>query len=84
MKDRELYLMRASEARAEADAALLDNVRERCLRSEAAWHEMAARVERTEQLRTAAEADKGSARPLAPATPTSFGLERSPQPRKNQ
>ena len=42
-KDRETYLARAEQARAEADAATLENVRERCLRSETAWLEMAFR-----------------------------------------
>ena len=58
MTDRETFLARAAEARAAADAALLDNVRDRCLRSEAAWSEMAARAERTENLRAAKEAEK--------------------------
>ena len=58
MTDRETFLARAAEARAAADAALLDNVRDRCLRSEAAWSEMAARAERTENLRAAKDAEK--------------------------
>ena len=37
LKDRELYRLRAEQARAEADQATLENVRERCLRAEAAW-----------------------------------------------
>ncbi|MBA2770837.1 MAG: hypothetical protein H0U34_02280, partial [Sphingomonas sp.] len=45
--NRETYLARAAEAHSEAEEATLDNVRDRCLRSEAAWAEMAARVERT-------------------------------------
>jgi len=57
-KDRETYLARAEQARAEADAATLENVRERCLRSETAWLEMAARVERTDQLRASKLAEK--------------------------
>ena len=51
LKDRELYRLRAEQARAEADEATLDNVRERCLRAEAAWMEMAARADRTEKMR---------------------------------
>ena len=51
MKDRELYRLRAEQARAEADQATLENVRERCLRAEAAWMEMAARADRTEKMR---------------------------------
>jgi len=57
-KDRENYLARAEQARAEADAATLENVRERCLRSESAWREMAARVERTDQMRAIKLAEK--------------------------
>jgi hypothetical protein len=61
MTDRETYLARAAEARAQADAATLDNVRDRCLRSEAAWSEMAARAERTERMRETLLADKARA-----------------------
>jgi hypothetical protein len=61
MTDRETYLARAAEARAQADAATLDNVRDRCLRSEAAWNEMAARAERTERMRETLQADKARA-----------------------
>jgi len=45
------YLANAASARAEADAAQLANVRERCLRSEAACIAMAERVQQTEDLR---------------------------------
>lgn len=51
MTDRETYLARAAEAREAAAEATLDNVRERCLRSEEAWMLMAARAERTESMR---------------------------------
>jgi hypothetical protein len=51
LKDRELYLLRAEQAHSEAEQATLDNVRERCLRAEAAWMEMASRAERTEKMR---------------------------------
>ena len=61
MKERELYLQRAAEARADADRAELDNVRDRCLRAEAAWLVMAERAERTERLRAAHEAAKAAA-----------------------
>jgi hypothetical protein len=61
MTDRETYLARAAEARAQADAATLDNVRDRCLRSEAAWNEMAARAARTERMRETLLADKAKA-----------------------
>ena len=59
--NRETYLARAAEAHAEAEAATLDNVRDRCLRAEAAWIEMAARVERTEAMREALDAAKAAA-----------------------
>ena len=58
MKDRDLYLQRAGEARAEADKAVLANVRDRCLRAETAWMVMAERAERTERLRVAHEVAK--------------------------
>jgi hypothetical protein len=45
------YLANAASARAQAETADLANVRERCLRSEAAWNAMAARVQQTEDLR---------------------------------
>jgi hypothetical protein len=61
MTDRETYLARAAEARAQADEAKLDNVRDRCLRSEAAWNEMAERAERTHRMREALQADKDKA-----------------------
>jgi hypothetical protein len=56
----EFYLARAAEARADADAAKLDNVRERCLRSEAAWAAMAARAERGDKMRAKSEAEKAA------------------------
>ena len=53
----DFYLARAAQARAEAEAATLTHVRERCLRSEEAWTAMAERAERSEQ-RKAAEAQR--------------------------
>jgi len=47
----QFYLARAEQARAEADAATLDHVRERCRRSEAAWQQLADRAARSEALR---------------------------------
>ena len=47
----EFYLARAAQARADADAATLDNVRDRCRRSEAAWLLLAERAARTEKMR---------------------------------
>ena len=58
----DFYLARAAEARADADAATLDNVRDRCLRSEAAWAEMAARAGRTDKMRAKTEAAKAAAK----------------------
>ncbi|MCL6682478.1 hypothetical protein [Sphingomonas alba] len=60
MKDRDIYLQRAAEARADADKATLANVRERCLRAESAWTVMAERAERTEKMRVAHEVAKAS------------------------
>ncbi|WP_233222094.1 hypothetical protein [Allosphingosinicella deserti] len=51
------YRARAAEARAEAEAATLVNVKERALRSEATWNEMARRVQDTERRRAARLAD---------------------------
>jgi len=61
MTDREIYLTRAAEARQAADAATLDNVRERCLRSEEAWILMAERAARTEKMRATLLATKAAA-----------------------
>jgi hypothetical protein len=47
----EFFLARAEQARAEAEVATLDHVRERCRRSEAAWQALADRAERSEQMR---------------------------------
>ncbi len=45
------YRALAAAARKEADAATLDNVRDRSLRAEAAWLAMAARHESAESAR---------------------------------
>lgn len=57
----EHYRARADEARAEAAAAGLDNVRDRCLRAAEAWETMASRAARSERLRAEAEAKKAEA-----------------------
>ncbi|MEA3037946.1 MAG: hypothetical protein QOE79_459 [Sphingomonadales bacterium] len=57
----EFYRTRALEARADAEAATLDNVRERCLRAATAWDAMAARAERSDNHRAQAEAAKAAA-----------------------
>jgi hypothetical protein len=64
MSQREFYMSRAAEARTEAEAATLDNVRNRCLRSEAAWNDMAQRAGRAERLRARLIAEKAA---LVPA-----------------
>ena len=48
----QFFLARADQARAEAEAATLDLVRERCRRSEAAWSALAEKAQRGERLRT--------------------------------
>jgi hypothetical protein len=57
----EFYLERAAEARRDAEATPLQNVRDRCLRAAAAWEQMAARVERTGRMRAETEAKKAAA-----------------------
>jgi hypothetical protein len=47
----QFLLARAEQARAEAEAATLDHVRERCRRSEAAWMQLVERAKRSEQLK---------------------------------
>jgi hypothetical protein len=54
----QFYLERAAEARVGADAATLDNVRERWLRAEASWTEMAARSKRGDEMRAKLIAEK--------------------------
>lgn len=46
------YLARAAQANADAEAATLDNVRDRCRRSEEAWTTLAERAARTEKMRS--------------------------------
>lgn len=52
---REFYLARADDCARDAASANLENVRDRALRSEAAWRDMAARVERVAEARAATE-----------------------------
>ena len=47
----QFFLARAEQAHAEAEAATLEHVRERCRRSEAAWQALADKAERSERLR---------------------------------
>lgn len=61
------YRLRAEAEQANADAALLDNVRERCTRAANAWGAMAARAERTQVLRDTRKATTEAANDLAAA-----------------
>ncbi|MDQ3139872.1 MAG: hypothetical protein M3Q15_04020, partial [Pseudomonadota bacterium] len=63
----EFYLTRAAEARRDAEAATLANVRERCLRAEKAWGEMATRADRGDKMRARLEAEKAAAANPVPA-----------------
>lgn len=54
----EFYEARIAEARADAETAELDNVRERALRSVAAWEAMANRAAAIAQARATREAEK--------------------------
>ena len=58
----EFYLERAAEARAGATAATLHNVRDRWLRAEATWTEMAARSLRGDKMRAKLIDEKASER----------------------
>jgi hypothetical protein len=60
------YTERAAECRREADAAILVNVRDRCLSSALAWENMAHRAEQTETYRAneaERKAEQGKAQP---------------------
>lgn len=56
----ETCLARAAAAREEAEAATLANVRDRALRAEAAWLQMANRAARTKKGRDEREAEKAA------------------------
>lgn len=60
MSQLDFYLTRAAEAKRDAEAATLANVRERCLRAEAAWSEMAARADRGDKMRAKLDAEKAA------------------------
>ncbi|PZQ63166.1 MAG: hypothetical protein DI544_01925 [Sphingomonas taxi] len=51
MKEYERYEAIAAQHRQDAQDATLDNVRDRCLRSEETWSKMAAQARRTERRR---------------------------------
>jgi hypothetical protein len=59
----QFFLARAEQARAEGEEATLDHVRERCRRSEAAWHALAQKAERSETFK-AEEAERKAAAEL--------------------
>lgn len=56
MRDSDTFSTHAARCQQEAADATLDNVRDRALRSEAAWSAMAARSLKTEASRDAREA----------------------------
>ena len=61
----QFFLARAEQARAEAEAATLEHVRERCQRSEAAWMALADKARRSERLREE-EAERKAAAQVVP------------------
>lgn len=67
MNQLDFYRERAAAARRDAEAATLQNVRERCLRAAVAWDEMAARAARTERMRADSEARKATMVQMAAA-----------------
>ncbi|MDB5683475.1 MAG: hypothetical protein JWM38_2067 [Sphingomonas bacterium] len=60
MSTLEFYHARAAECGRDADQAPLDNVRERYLRSQEAWLDMARRVERGDAIRAETAASKAA------------------------
>lgn len=56
----DFYRARAAEARRDAEASGLANVRDRCLRAAEAWEVMADRAIRTDRLRAEQEARKAA------------------------
>lgn len=58
---RDFYLARAEESARDAANTSLENVRDRCLRSEAAWRSMADRLLRGEEMRDTLAAAKAMA-----------------------
>ena len=59
------FIARAEQARAEAEAATLAHVRERCRRSEAAWQALASKAERSEHMREQEAERKAAAQLVA-------------------
>ena len=60
MSTLQFYTERAAECRRDAEAATLENVRERNLSAALAWESMAERARRTQSYRTAHEAEKAA------------------------
>ena len=58
MSEAGLFRARADECRSQAEATTLENVRERCLRSAAAWTAMAEQGERADAMRAALDKAK--------------------------
>ncbi|WP_379545700.1 hypothetical protein ACFCW2_08685 [Qipengyuania sp. DSG2-2] len=61
----EFYMTRANEAAAEAEAAVLDNVRERALRAEATWRGLADQARAVAMERAKVEKEKAAQREAA-------------------
>ncbi len=57
----DFYFARAEESARDASASKLDNVRDRCLRSEAAWRAMAEKMLKNEERRDRLAAEKAAA-----------------------
>jgi hypothetical protein len=58
------YLDRVEQAREDAEAATLSNIRDRCRRSEAAWTQLAQRAALAERNRQKLELMKAAAPPV--------------------
>ncbi|WP_062344262.1 hypothetical protein [Novosphingobium sp. CCH12-A3] len=61
----EFYLARAAQSAKEASEAILDNVRDRCLRSEKAWQAMADQLLCSEASRKKQADEKATLQALA-------------------
>lgn len=66
------YKRYADTARTEADVATLDNVRDRCLRSEKAWLALAHRSEKSEKGRSGGDAPVPVDATVEPPMPAMF------------
>ena len=64
LSNADFFLARAEQARVEAEAATLDHVRERSLRSEAAWTALADRAQRAEQFKILEQERKAAQPPV--------------------